>query len=70
MKKRHSGKFHGDMSKRHGKPMDPQDHPAHDLKDLPTKKYAGSQLGTSPEQAAMPQTMQGPIDYPGQDMGA
>lgn len=79
MKKRHSNKQrghamskagHGDLSKQHGKPMDPADHVAHDLKGLPTQKYQGQGLGTEPSQAQMPQTMQGPAQYPGQDIGA
>jgi hypothetical protein len=67
--KSHS-KRHGDISNRPGKAMDPQDHVAHDLKNLPTQKYQGQGLGTEPSQATMPQTMQGPIDYPGQELGA
>jgi hypothetical protein len=74
MKKRHTGKAgkagHADMSKRPGKAQDPADHVAHDLKDLPTKKYQGQGLGTEPNQAVMPQTMQGPAQYPGQELGA
>lgn len=73
-KKRHAGSghksFHGDVSKKHGKAMDPQDHPAHDLKGLPTDQHAGTQLGMDPQHQTMPQTMQGPADYPGQDIGA
>ena len=60
----------GDISNRPGKAMDPADHVAHDLKGLPTEKYMGQGLGTEPSQAMMPQTMRGPIDYPGQELGA
>lgn len=75
MKKRKaktSGKsFHGDVSKKHGKPMDPQDHPAHDLKDLPTQAMQGKQLGTEP--GPFPSSnvygIQGG-SYPGEDIGA
>jgi hypothetical protein len=74
-KKRHPGKqapskFHGDMSKRHGKAIKPQDMPVHDMKGLPTEQHTGTQLGMDPAQAAMPQTMQGPAQYPGQEIGA
>ncbi len=55
---------------KHGKPMDPANHAAHDLKGLPTDQHQGTQLGMDPTQAAMPQTMQGPAQYPGQDQGA
>lgn len=65
----HKG-FHGDMSKKHGKPTRPQDMPVHDMKGLPTDQHAGTQLGMDPQQQVMPQTMQGPADYPGQDIGA
>ena len=63
--------FHGDISARSpSKINDPQDHVAHNLRNLPTQKYQGQGLGTEPSQATMPQTMRGPIDYPGQDIGA
>lgn len=70
MKKRKSKNFKGDVSKKHGKPMDPQDHVAHNLQGLPTDKYGGEQLGTSPSPAPTPQTMLGPSMYPGQELGA
>ena len=61
-KARHAGKS--------SKPMDPKNHPAHDLKNLPTDQHDGTQLGMDPQQAAMPQTMGMPSQYPGQDIGA
>ena len=61
---------HADISKQHGKPIDPADMPVYDMKGRPTQQHQGSQLGTIPEQMTMPQTMQGPADYPGQEIGA
>ena len=65
-----SNKFHGDITNRPGKATDPADHVATNLQGLPTEKYKGQGLGTEPSQATMPQTMRGPIDYPGQELGA
>jgi hypothetical protein len=63
--------FHGDVSKRPpSKALDPADHVATNLQGLPTEKYKGQGLGTEPSMATMPQTMRGPIDYPGQELGA
>lgn len=70
LKKQTHGKFHGDISKKPGKPMDPADHMATRIKDPDGGKFDGKQLGMDPQQAVMPQTMQGPADYPGQEYGA
>ncbi len=72
-KKRHSGKagksLHGSLNKP-GKATQPQDMPIHDMKGRPTDQHQGTQLGMDPQMANMPQTMQGPAQYPGQDIGA
>lgn len=63
-------KFHGDMSKRPGKATKPSDHMAHNIPDPDGGLFQGKNLGTQPEEAPVPQTMQGPAQYPGQEMGA
>jgi hypothetical protein len=67
----HAKAGHADIStKKHGKPIQPQDMPVHDMKGRPTDQHQGTQLGMEPSPANMPQTMQGPAQYPGQDIGA
>lgn len=76
MKKRMKGgtkgsKHHGNQSyKKPGKPIDPQDHVAANIPPPQGGLMQGKQLGMDPAQATMPQTMQGPADYPGQELGA
>lgn len=69
---------HGDISYRHmtGKPQAPQDHKATSKKGA-TQDHNGTQLGQDAPQPSQntggyesPSTMQGPMDYPGQDIGA